>query len=730
MQAINVYCGTDITTRNKDASHSPNCSSPSTTRLSHSRVGMGARQTFLSPYTSATSGGGDRVPVRSPPISRELRRSPREGLLDSGANGHIMVGANGLVNLRRIDRTLHAANDKLTKLHTAGDLTLRVTDEAGNELEPIVLRDASVHKASPINLVSISMLCEEGAKFHFAKGDSYFIYRGQRFNVEERDGLYIIRLDQILQGKDFSSLKDAQAASGCTSDVFRCDGKLYGCGASFQLWHERLGHSDVNRIKFLYDNGAAEGLEVSGRKHKHDKSCKCPTCLTVNNSKRHIGDVRKFADSITQVAQLLYADLMGPFPMSVDGYTYVINFTDSYSRFSCCYFLKTKDEAPSALRSVIDYYKREGFVIKKLRTDQGGEFLGGRERDEAQLKRDASLDKAFAKICGEHGIVHELTPAYRPEIHGLAERWNKTVMKMANSMLFAARLSHILWPAAVAHANAIRNRLPVRGLGRYTPYELFYKQRPRLGDFKVFGCDAYKLLPTYPKVPGQMARKRLIFVGFTPDRLGYRCFDPIEFRFTTEFELVFDEQSAKKRINSLREYDIRRELQRRGRLSDLPLEGNDFDPNDTSGAAAQDSERRIFHQPSLRPDSGTGGEEKSDGLGPGFNSDLRATQPNLLARVTGPFTQRLEHNDDRDTDETGSTNRADERVMGRENSASPDRPTPDDPGAGVDEPMSQPNDESTTLPTVDGHRALGPSIRSGRPPALLGFLVMFALAFV
>ena len=305
---------------------------------------------------------------------------------------------------------------------------------------------------------------------------------------------------------------------------------------------------------------------------------------------------------------------MGPFPVSVDGYTYVISFTDAYSRFSCCYFLKTKDEAPSALRSVIDYFKREGFVIKKLRTDQGGEFLGGREKDEAQFKRDAALEKAFAKICGEHGIVHELTPAHRPEIHGLAERWNKTVMRMANSMLFAARLSHILWPAAVAHANAIRNRLPVRGLGRYTPYELFFKQRPRLGDFKVFGCDAYKLLPTYPKVPGQMARKRLIFVGFTPDRLGYRCFDPIEFRFTTEFELVFDEQSAKKRINALREYDIRRELQRRGQLHDLPLEGNDFDPNDTSGAAAQDSERRIFHQSSLRPDSGTeGGRRLMDG---------------------------------------------------------------------------------------------------------------------
>ena len=66
-------------------------------------------------------------------------------------------------------------------------------------------------------------------------------------------------------------------------------------------------------------------------------------------------------------------------------------------------------------------------------------------------------------------------------------------------------------------------------------------------------------------------------------------------------------------------------IQRHGRLSDPPLEGNDFNPNDMSGAAAQDSVR-IFHQSSFRPDSGTGGERKPDGLGPGLKSDLRAAQ--------------------------------------------------------------------------------------------------------
>jgi hypothetical protein len=192
---------------------------------------------------------------------------------------------------------------------------------------------------------------------------------------------------------------------------------------------------------------------------------------------------------------------------------------------------------------------------------------------------------------------HVPTPAYRPELHELAERWNLTVMKMTNAMLFSARLSHILWPSAVAHANLLRNRLPIRGLGKYTPYELFFGERPRIDQLRVFGCDCYKLLPTYPKLPGQSARKRLIYCGETADRVGYRVFDPVTYKFSTEFELTFDEHSARKRINSLYEYDARRDLQKVGKLSKLPVIGDDFAKRDI----AQEAVRNIFSPPSTSP---------------------------------------------------------------------------------------------------------------------------------
>jgi hypothetical protein len=378
------------------------------------------------------------------------------------------------------------------------------------------------------------MLCEEGTIFHFEKKRSYMEYSGKRFPLIEKDGLYLLRLNDVLQAEDMENFQAYEAAHSVQSGpCYRSkSGQLYGCSATYDLWHQRFGHASKQRIKFLYENGMAQGLDVGGE-FKHNAKCKCTTCLMMNNSKIHIGDVREFTDEVSRKGELLYSDLSGPFPPSIEGYRYVISFTDTLTRFSACYMLKKKSDAVRALRAVIRFYADNGIIISRFRTDQGGEYGGHNERasnsgEGGRLSEDSRprLPEGFAQVCEEHKIRHELTPARRPELHGLAERWNKTVLTMANSMLFAARISPIVWPAAVAHSNMLRNRLPIRGLGTFSPYELFFGKRPNVSHLKIWGCDCYKLLPTYPKVPGQSARERLLYVGETADRIGYRCLNP------------------------------------------------------------------------------------------------------------------------------------------------------------------------------------------------------------
>ena len=130
-----------------------------------------------------------------------------------------------------------------------------------------------------------------------------------------------------------------------------------------------------------------------------------------------------------------------------------------------------------------------------IRTDQGGEFGGHHQRDNPSgglgkhtpgTKEEDHIT-AYGAALKQHDIVHEPFPAYTPELNGVAERWNRTVMTMANSMMYNARAHPTLWTFAASHVNHLRNRLPTRIRSGFTPYELFHNRRPRYDNLRIWG---------------------------------------------------------------------------------------------------------------------------------------------------------------------------------------------------------------------------------------------------
>ena len=270
--------------------------------------------------SSPCGGGGDAFNVvrvrafgsKSSDVSEEYEDV---AIVDTGANRPLFGPRRDFVNRRTANILTTMADGSQVQIGEQGDFTFKSEDSDGNALDPLILRDVSILKGSPINLVSVSMLCEEGTTFHFERGNSYFVFKGNQFKLIERDGLYLLRLDDILTAEDVSHLRDCEKKCGndCATEARSKLGKNYACAATWELWHERFAHASKKRIKFLFDNGSAEGLAVDG-KYKHDAKCKCSTCLTINNAKLHIGDVRKFDDPVTRKDQLIYSDISGPFP--------------------------------------------------------------------------------------------------------------------------------------------------------------------------------------------------------------------------------------------------------------------------------------------------------------------------------------------------------------------------------------------------------------------------------
>ncbi|GJZ81144.1 zinc finger, CCHC-type containing protein [Tanacetum coccineum] len=121
------------------------------------------------------------------------------------------------------------------------------------------------------------------------------------------------------------------------------------------------------------------------------------------------------------------------------------------------------------------------------------------------------------------GIIHETTAPYTPQQNSVAERKNRALKEMVNSMLSYSGLSEGFWGEAMLMASYLLNRVPNKR-NKTTPYELWYKKLPNLSFLQVWGCRAIVRLPN-PK------RKTLgekgidcILVGYAEHSKAYRFY--------------------------------------------------------------------------------------------------------------------------------------------------------------------------------------------------------------
>ena len=159
------------------------------------------------------------------------------------------------------------------------------------------------------------------------------------------------------------------------------------------------------------------------------------------------------------------------------GKKFHVTFIDDYSRFTRFYLLRNKDKAFDMFLS----YKAEveyqlDRKIKRIRSNRGGEYI------------------PLNHYCEKEGIIHEVTPPYSPKSNGVAERKNKTLKEMINSLLVSASTPNNLWGEAILSTCHLQNRILYKKIGK-TPYELWKGNVPNLKYLKVWGCLAKVMLP-------------------------------------------------------------------------------------------------------------------------------------------------------------------------------------------------------------------------------------------
>ena len=106
-----------------------------------------------------------------------------------------------------------------------------------------------------------------------------------------------------------------------------------------------------------------------------------------------------------------------------------------------------------------------------MRSNNGGEYTS----------------KEFEAFCKEEGIKRELTTPYNPQQNGVAERNNRTIIEVVNTMINNQHLPIHLWDEAARTSVYVQNRLSHSALGFKTPGEMYTGKKPEVSHLKIFG---------------------------------------------------------------------------------------------------------------------------------------------------------------------------------------------------------------------------------------------------
>ncbi|KAK9673127.1 hypothetical protein RND81_12G148200 [Saponaria officinalis] len=259
---------------------------------------------------------------------------------------------------------------------------------------------------------------------------------------------------------------------GCTKGEIKGIGSTVN-GGNFSLWHNRLGHAPLSKIKHL----TCLNLQ----------KCNAELCLTCPMAKL---TKQPFAQSQTTVDNpfdLIHIDIWGPYRVVYRGkFRYFLTIVDEKSRGT--------------------WVTQFGKKIKIIRSDNALEF------DDCQCR----------KLFETKGMIHQTSIVDRPQQNGVVERKHRHLLEISRALRFHSGLPLSYWGDCVMTAAYLINRIPSSVIKNKTPYEVIHKKSAKYEELKVFGCLAMVYNPDRSKDKFQPRSVRCLFLGYPAHQNGYK----------------------------------------------------------------------------------------------------------------------------------------------------------------------------------------------------------------
>ena len=408
-------------------------------------------------------------------------------LIDSGATQHMSHTKVFMRNYKKIDPVdVHLADDGIVQAIGTGDIVMSMMTPSGTK-KGVLTSVWHIPKLSR-NLFSVGRFTKDVAPVTFDNNGCAVLLKGAKWTIGTRAGKGLFKLNMTPVPVETVNMASATQDSAVS--------KSY-------LWHLRLGHIGYGGLEAIVKKNLADGLDIGSVKQWE----LCGGCALGKQTRVQFQSAT--TDRAKTLLEVVHSDVCGPMRTSTfGGMKYFVTFVDDKSRHCAVYLMRNKSEVYDKFVQFVKLAENQtDSRIKVLRSDNGGEYKSTK----------------FVKFCADRGIIQKFTPPYTPELNGVAERMNRTLVECARCMLEHAGMSNAYWGEAVTTSAFLRNRLPTRAQDLHkSPYEEWTKKKPMLANLKVFGCHAYVHVPKEKRSKLDPRASLCRFLGYSEHEKAYR----------------------------------------------------------------------------------------------------------------------------------------------------------------------------------------------------------------
>ncbi|CAI5941108.1 unnamed protein product [Closterium sp. NIES-64] len=283
------------------------------------------------------------------------------------------------------------------------------------------------------------------------------------------------------------------------------------------LWHHRLGHPSLLRLRSMASRVLVSGLPRSLPPLPPGHG---PTCVPCVEGRQRVASHSSQFPQTEAPLQTLHMDVWGPARVRGQGHErYFLLVVDDYSRYTTVFPLRSKGDVTEVLIDWICAARLQlrqsfgsDFPVLRLHSDRGGEFSSG-------------LLRAY---CRARGIRQTFTLPDSPQQNGIAERRIGMVMDVARTSMMHAAAPHFLWSFTVRYAAHQINLQPRVSMPETSPALLWTGKVGDASAFRVWGSRAFVRDLSADKLSPRAAP--CVFLGFPPDAPGWQFYHPTSHR--------------------------------------------------------------------------------------------------------------------------------------------------------------------------------------------------------